>query len=89
MPIDIVDPDTGEVHAAKLFVAAMGASSYTYAEAVASEGLEDWIGAHTRMFGCLGGVPKAVVPDNLKSAVIKPDRYDPGLSRTYAELAEH
>ena len=64
--IDIVDPDTGEVHTAKLFVAAMGASSYTYAEAVASEGLEDWIGAHTRMFGYLGGVPKAVVPDNLK-----------------------
>jgi transposase len=87
--IDIVDPGTGEVRAAKLFVAAMGASSYTYAEAVASEGLEDWIGAHTRMFGYLGGVPKAVVPDNLKSAVIKPDRYDPGLNRTYAEMAEH
>jgi transposase len=87
--IDIIDPGTGEVRTAKLFVAAMGASSYTYAEAVAAEGLEDWIGAHTRMFGCLGGVPKAVVPDNLKSAVIKPDRYDPGLNRTYAELAEH
>lgn len=67
----------------------MGASSYTYAEAVASEGLEDWIGAHTRMFSYLGGVPKAVVPDNLKSAVIKPDRHDPGLNRTYAEMAEH
>jgi transposase len=87
--IDIVDPDTGEVHTAKLFVAAMGASSYTYAEAVASEGLEDWIGAHTRMFSYLGGVPKAVVPDNLKSAVIRPDRHDPGLNRTYAEMAEH
>lgn len=102
--IDIVDPGTGEVHAAKLFVAASrrrrainswrtfgatGASSYTYAEAVASEGLEDWIGAHTRMFTWLGGVPKIVVPDNLKSAVIKPDRYDPGLNRTYAEMAEH
>lgn len=87
--IDIVDPETGEVHLAKLFVATMGASSYTYVEAVASEGLEDWIGAHTRMFAWLGGVPKAVVPDNLKSAVIKPDRYDPGLNRTYAEMAEH
>ncbi|OSP52754.1 IS21 family transposase [Pseudoruegeria sp. SK021] len=87
--IDIVDPQTGEVHAAKLFVATMGASSYTYVEAVASEGLEDWIAAHTRMFTYLGGVPKAVVPDNLKSAVIKPDRYDPGLNRTYAEMAEH
>ena len=48
--IDVIDPDTGEVQAVKLFVAAMGASSYTYAEAVASESLEDWIGAHTRMF---------------------------------------
>ena len=87
--IDVIDPATGEVHPAKLFVAAMGASSYTYAEAVASEGLEDWIGAHTRMFGFLGGVPKVVVPDNLKSAVITPDRHDPGLNRTYAEMAEH
>ena len=48
--IDVIDPDTGEVQAVKLFVAAMGASSYTYAEAVASKSLEDWIGAHTRMF---------------------------------------
>lgn len=102
--IDVVDPDTGEVHAAKLFVAASrqrraynewrtsgatGASSDTYAEAVASEGLEDWIGAHTHMLAELGGGPKAVVPDNLTSAVIKPDRYDPGLNRTYAETAEH
>ena len=87
--IDVIDPDTGEVRAVKLFVAAMGASSYTYAEAVASESLEDWIGAHTRMFSYLGGVPQVVVPDNLKSAVIKPDRHDPGLNRTYAEMAEH
>jgi transposase len=87
--IDVVDPSTGEVRPAKLFVGTMGASSYTYAEAVASEGLEDWIGAHTRMFAFLGGVPKIVVPDNLKSAVIKPDRHDPGLNRTYAEMAEH
>ena len=87
--IDIVDPDTGEVQAVKLFVAAMGASSYTYAEAVSSESLEDWIGAHTRMFSYLGGVPQVVVPDNLKSAVITPDRHDPGLNRTYAEMAEH
>uniref|UniRef100_UPI001AE0D4B8 IS21 family transposase n=1 Tax=Pararhodobacter sp. SW119 TaxID=2780075 RepID=UPI001AE0D4B8 len=72
-----------------LFVAAMGASNYTYAEAVASEGLEDWIGAHVRMFAFLGGVPKIVVPDNLKSAVFKPDRFDPGLNRTYAEMAGH
>ena len=79
----------------KLFVAAsrrrracgtMGASNYTYAEAVASK---DSALAHVRMFDFLGGVPKAVVPDNLKSAVIKADRFDPGLNRTYAEMAAH
>jgi transposase len=87
--IEVIDPVTGEVRAMKLFVAAMGASNFTYAEAVASEGLEDWVGAHVRMFAFLGGVPKAVIPDNLKSAVIKPDRFDPGLNRTYAEMAAH
>ena len=87
--IDVIDPVTGEARPMKLFVAAMGASNYTYAEAVASEGLEDWILAHARMFAFLGGVPKAVVPDNLKSAVIKADRFDPGLNRTYAEMAAH
>ena len=87
--IDVIDPESGEVRAMKLFVAAMGASNYTYAQAVATEGLEDWIGAHVRMFAFLGGVPRVVVPDNLKSAVLKADRYDPGLNRTYAEMAEH
>ncbi len=87
--IDVINPATGEVRAVKLFVAAMGASNYTYAEAVGSEGLEDWIEAHVRMFTFLGGVPKVVVPDNLKSAVFKADRFDPGLNRTYAEMAGH
>jgi len=87
--IDVIDPATGQVRAMKLFVAALGASNYTYAEAVASEGLEDWIGAHVRLFAFLDGVPKAVVPDNLRSAVFKADRFDPGLNRTYAELAAH
>ena len=87
--IDIVDPETGKVHAAKLFVATTGASGYTCVEAVAPEGLEDRVVAHTRMFTCPGGAPGAVVPDNLKSAVIKPDRHDPGLNRTHAGMAEH
>ena len=96
--IDVIDPETGEVRAVKLFVAASrrrracgttGASNDTYAEAVASEGLKDWIGAHVRMFTFLGGVPKVVVPDNLKSAVLKACRFDPGLNRTYAEMAGH
>jgi transposase len=87
--IDVVDPRSGEVRPAKLFVAAMGASSYIYAEACAGEGLEDWIGAHVNLFAFLGGVPKLVVPDNLKAAVTKADRYEPGLNRTYAEMAAH
>jgi len=56
---------------------------------VCSEGLEDWVLAHMRMFAFLGVVPKAVVPDKLKSAVIKADRFDPGLNCTYAEMATH
>ena len=87
--IDIIDPITGEAHAMKLFVAAMGASNYTYAEACPSESLPDWIGMHTNLFRFLGGVPKFVVCDNLKAAVTNPDRYDPGLNRTYAEMASH
>ncbi len=87
--IDIFDSLTGEAHAMKLFVAAMGASNYTYAEACPSESLSDWIGVHTNLFRFLGGVPKFVVCDNLKAAVTNPDRYDPGLNRTYAEMASH
>ena len=87
--IDIIDPITGEAHAMKLFVAAMGASNYTYAEACPSESLPDWIGMHANLFRFLGGVPKFVVCDNLKAAVTNPDRYDPGLNRTYAEMASH
>ena len=70
--IDVIDPVTGEVRAMKLFVAAMGASNYTYAEAVASEGLEDWILAHIRMFAFLGGVPNAVVPPSRPTASQSP-----------------
>jgi transposase len=87
--IDIIDPITGEAHAMKLFIAAMGASNYTYAGACPSESLPDWIGMHANLFRFLGGVPKFVVCDNLKAAVTNPDRYDPGLNRTYAEMASH
>ena len=76
--IDIIDPITGEAHAMKLFIAAMGASNYTYAGACPSESLPDWIGMHANLFRFLGGVPKFVVCDNLKAAVTNPDRYDPG-----------
>ena len=58
--IDVFETYHGEAHAMKLFVAAMGASNYTYAEACPSEGLSDWIGVHTGLFRYLGGVPKFV-----------------------------
>ena len=62
---------------AEIFVAVLGASNYTYAEATGTQGLADWIGAHMRTFEFLGGVPEIVVPDNLKSGVTKACRYEP------------
>ena len=87
--IAVVDPSTGRARAVKLFVAALGASNYTYAEARERETLPDWIGAHVNLFAALGGVPRFVICDNLKAAVTNPDRYEPGLNRTYAEMARH
>jgi transposase len=87
--VDVVDPATGEVHAAQVFVAVLGASNYAYAEATWSQGLADWIGSHVRAFAFFGGVPRQVVCDNLKAGVTKPCRYEPGLNPTYQEMAAH
>lgn len=87
--IGVIDPGTGEVWQSHLFVATLGASNFIFAEARASEGLADWLGTHVNLFAALGGVPKFIVCDNLKAAVISPDRYEPGLNRSYLELAEH
>ncbi len=85
----LVDPATGEVLAAELFVAVLGASNYTYAEATRTQQVPDWIGSHVRAFAFYGGAPAAVVCDQLKSGVGRPCRYEPGLQRTYADFAEH
>jgi transposase len=85
----IVDRLTGEVRQAQIFVAVMGASNFTYAEATWTQGIADWIGAHTRAFEAIGGVPHLIVPDNTKVAVIKACLYDPQLNRTYADMAAH
>lgn len=87
--LSIVNPHTGEITEAQIFVAVLGASSYTFAEATLSQNLPDWLGSHTRAFEFLGGVPELVIPDNLKSAVSKPCRYEPDLNPSYQELAEH
>jgi transposase len=85
----VVDRLTGEVREAWIFVAVLGASSFTYAEATWTQGLADWIGAHTRALEAIGGVPRLIVPDNTKTAVIKACLYEPSVNRTYTEMAAH
>ena len=87
--VPIVDPFTGEVRMAEIFVAVLGASNLTYAEATWTQTLPDWIGAHVRMFQFYGAAPRLLVPDNLKSGVNKSSFYDPELNRTYAAMAAH
>jgi len=87
--VPVFDGLTGEVRAAKIFVAVLGASNYTFAEARLSEALPDWIGAHVNALAFLGGVPKALVCDNLKAGVTVASRYEPGVNRTYQDLAAH
>jgi transposase len=87
--IPVHDPQGGPVREASLFVAVLGASNYTYAEATWGQGLGDWLGAHIRTFEFLGGVPRLVVPDNTRSGVSRACRYEPDLNRSYHELAMH
>ena len=89
MTIPITDPDTGEVWGAQLFVAVLGASNYTYAEALASQALPHWISAHVHAFLFLGACPAILVPDNLRSGVTRPHRYEPEINPTYLEMAAH
>src|SRR5258707_14510076 len=85
--IDIVDAATGEVHACQLFVAALGASSLTYAEATFTQTLPDWIGSHTRAFGFYGGGAGVGVFDNLKCGITKGWLFQPGANRGYSRMA--
>ena len=85
----VVDALTGEVREAAIFLAVLGASNSTFAEATWSQSLPAWIGSHVRAFAALGGVPQVVVPDNLTAAVSRSHRYEPTLHRTYADLAQH
>ena len=79
----------GEILPAQIFVAAMGASKYTYAEATWTQSLPDWIASHIRMLEHLGCVPEILTPDNLKSAIKKACRYEPEENSTYADMARH
>ena len=86
---EVIDGLTGEVREAQIFVATLGASSYTYAEATWTQTLANWIGSHSRAFAYFGGVPAQLVPDNLKSGVSRACLHDPEINRTYADLAAH
>jgi transposase len=87
--VPVIDLPTGEIREAQIFVAVLGASNYTYAEATWSQSLPDWIGSHVRTFRFLGGVPELVVPDNLRSGVSKAHRYEPDTNPTYQDMASH
>jgi transposase len=85
----VVDRATGEIIEVELFVAALGASNLTYAEATRTQKMGDFIGSHVRAFGYFEGATRIVVPDQLRSAVRVPCRYEPTVTRTYAELGRH
>ena len=87
--VPITNPKSGQVRQAQIFVGVLGCSNYTYAEATWTQGLEDWIASHVRCFEFMGGVPRVVVPDNLKSGVSKACFYEPEINPTYHELALH
>lgn len=87
--IEVICAETGEVRQAQIFVGVLGASSYTFAEAVWSQGLPDWIGAHVRMLAYFGGVPEQLVSDNLRAGITKACFYEPKVNRTYADFAAH
>ncbi len=89
MTAPVIDPATGEVKEAQVFLAVLGASNYTYAEATWTQSLEDWIGSHCRAFEFFGGVPEVVVPDNLKAGVSHASFYEPDMNPTYQDLATH
>lgn len=89
MTIPWCDQVTGECFEAQIFVASLGASSYTFAQASRSQKLPDWITSHVHAFRFFDGVTEVIVPDNLKSGVNKAHRYDPEINPTYQDLANH
>lgn len=87
--LPIVDRHTGEIRQAEIFVGAMGASAYTFAEATWTQGLPDWLGSHVRMLEFYGASPRVCVSDNLRSGVTRPHRYEPEINASYQALLDH
>lgn len=89
LTMEVIDPKTGEISKVEVFVAALGASGYSYAEASLSQKKHDFIASHVRAFQFFGGCTEVLVPDNLKSAVTRANWYDPDINESYQELANH
>ena len=87
--VPVIDPVTGVIHAAQIFVAVLGASNLTYAFASLSQKLPDWIEGQVRALSFFGGVTRAIVCDNLKAGVAKALWFEPTLNATFAAMAEH
>jgi transposase len=87
--VPIIDPLTGELREAQIFIATLGASNYTFAEASLAQDLPSWIKAHVHAFEFFGGVSQILVPDNLKAGITNPCRYEPDINPTYQDLAQH
>jgi len=87
--MEVVDGATGEVRRAEIFVAVLGASSYTFAQATWTQSLPDWIAVHVDMLAFLGGVPGQIVSDNLRAGITRACFYEPLVNRTYADMATH
>jgi len=85
----VVDRLTGKIQMAQIFVAVLGGSGFTFAQATWTQTMMDWVGSHNDAFAAFGGVPALLVPDNTKVAVIKACHYEPMVNRTYQDLAEH
>jgi transposase len=85
----IIDSSTGVITEAQIFVATLGASNYTFAEATVSQDLPSWIQSHVHAFTFFGGVAEITIPDNLRAAVTRSCRYEPDLNATYRELSDH
>ena len=86
---EVIDAHTGEIIPVQIFVATLGASSFTYAEATWSQKLPDWIAAHVRAFAYFAGAARQTVSDNLKAGITKASFHEPMVNRTYADMARH
>ena len=87
--MEVIDPASGEIHRAQIFVGVLGASNYIFAEATWSQSLPDWIAAHVNMLAFFGGVPRQIVSDNLRAGITRACFYEPLVNRTYADMAAH